>query len=228
MPRWERSAAQLAERTDGVLAKQALAGDERAFESLVQRYDASLFVRIYRYMGDYDQTCDVLQNVWLQLFRALPTLYTEAPLGPWLFRVARTRCLDALRNRRREYTVSFTELEQEADEQEGSLLAVLPDGHPLPEEIVEHRELQHDLQQAIQALPPKFRRVVLLRYAGHMSFAEIGQVLQMPATTAKTYFRRARLRLAAHLTSQRGSISLLVPDAATVTAVKGVQRFNEP
>ena len=117
MQRRERRAAQPAERTDGVLVGQALAGDERAFESLVYRYDASLFACIYRYMGDYDQACNVLQDVWLQLYRSLPTL----------------------------------------------------------------------------------RTVVLLRYAGQLSFAEIGRVLQMPATTAKAYFYRACPRLAAML-----------------------------
>jgi len=199
MQRTERRATQPAERTDGVLAGQALAGDERAFETLVHRYDASLFACIYRYMGDYDQTCDVLQDVWLQLYRSLPTLRTGEPLGPWLFRVAQNRCLDALRRRRRRYTLYFSELEREADEEERSPLASLPDFHPLPEEIAEHHDLQHALQQAIQALPPKFRTVVLLRYAGQLSFAEIGRVLQMPATTAKAYFYRACPRLAAML-----------------------------
>ena len=60
MQRGERSAAQSAEVTDGALVGQALAGDESAFESLVHRYDASLLARMYRYMGDNDQSCDVL------------------------------------------------------------------------------------------------------------------------------------------------------------------------
>jgi len=203
MQRRERSTAQSAERTDGVLVGQALAGDERAFESLVHRYDASLFACVYRYMGDYDQTCDVLQDVWLQLSRSLPILRTGVPLGPWLFRVARNRCLDALRRRRRRCTLSFSELEGAADEEDLLPLANLPDFHPLPEEIAEHHDLQHALHQAIQALPPKFRTVVLLRYAGQLSFAEIGRVLQMPTATAKASFYRARPRLVALLTAQR-------------------------
>ena len=203
MQRRERSAAQSAERTDGVLVGQALAGDERAFETLVHRYDASLFACVYRYMRDYDQTCDVLQDVWLQLSRSLPTLRTGEPLGPWLFRVARNRGLDALRRRRRRCVLYFSELEREADEEERSPLTSVPDFHPLPEELAEHHELQHALQQAIQALPPKFRTVVLLRYAGQLSFAEIGRVLQMPTTTVKSFFYRARPRLAALLAAQR-------------------------
>ncbi len=97
----------------------------------------------------------------------------------------------------------FSELEQEADEEERLPLASLPDFHPLPEELAEHHDLQHALQQAIQALLPKFRTVVLLRSAGQLRFAERGRVLQMPAATAKASFSRARRRLAALLTAQR-------------------------
>lgn len=199
MQRRERRATQSAEITDGVLVGQALAGDERAFESLVHRYDASLFACIYRYIGDYDQAGDVLQDVWLQLSRSLPTLRTGEPLGPWLFRVAQNRCLDALRKRHRRRVVCFSDLEGNTDMEEPAFLATLPDPHPLPEEIAEQHERQHALAQAVQALPPRLRAVVLLRYAGQLSFVEIGQALKMPAMTAKASFYRARPKLAALL-----------------------------
>jgi RNA polymerase sigma-70 factor (ECF subfamily) len=78
----------------------------------------------------------------------------------------------------------------------------MPDTRPLPEEIAERRDLQQSLQRAIQGLPPKFRSVVLLRYAGQLSFSEIGKTLNMPEATAKTYFQRARPLLRAALTAQ--------------------------
>jgi RNA polymerase sigma-70 factor (ECF subfamily) len=214
MQRRECSAAQSAEETAGVLVGQALAGDERAFESLANRYDASLFACIYPYMGDYDQACDVLQDVRLQLSRSLPTLpilRTGKLLKQWLLRVARNRCLDELSRRRRRCVVSFSALESEAVEGELLLLENIPDFYPLPEELAEHHDLQHTLQQAIQALPPKFRTVVLLRYAGQLSFAEIGQELKMPASTAKTYFYRACPRLAVLLTAPRQTDSPCLP-----------------
>ncbi len=83
-----------------------------------------------------------------------------------------------------------------------SPLAAMPDTDPLPEELAERRDLQACLQQAIGALPPKFRAVVLLRYAAQLSYAEISQVLQMPEATAKTYFQRAKPLLRATLTGQ--------------------------
>jgi RNA polymerase sigma-70 factor (ECF subfamily) len=77
----------------------------------------------------------------------------------------------------------------------------MPDTDPLPEELAERRDLQQCLQKAIQTLPPKFRSVVLLRYAGQLSFSEIGQALDMPEATAKTYFQRAKPLLRAALTA---------------------------
>jgi RNA polymerase sigma factor (sigma-70 family) len=197
MPVREGTRRQPSELSDALLVQQSLAGDQRAFETLVQRYSTALFTFICRFLGDDDQACDILQQVFLQLYLSLPTLRIDDPLKGWLFQVARNRCLDEVRRKR---TLHFSELECVNDEDEVSPLAAMPDPDPLPEEWAERRDLQACLQQAILALPPKFRAVVLLRYAAQLSFSEISQVLQMPEATAKTYFQRAKPLLRATLT----------------------------
>ncbi len=177
------------EITDGMLVQQVLAGDQRAFEKLVSRYQSSIFNFICHCLGDYDLACDVAQQVFLQLYISMPTLRTGEPLKAWLFQVARNRCLDELRRKR---AVHFSELEANGDDDDLSPLAILPDTQPLPEEMAERHDLQSALRQAIDALPPKFRAVVLLRYTSQLSFSEIGRTLSMPEATAKTYFQRAR------------------------------------
>jgi len=147
----------------------------------------------------YDLACDVSQHVFLQLHLSMPTLRTGEPLKAWLFQVARNRCLDELRRKR---AVHFSELEATNDEDELSPLAIIPDSSPLPDEIAERHDLQQSLRKAIDALPPKFRSVVLLRYTGQLSFSEIGKTLNMPEATAKTYFQRARPLLRAALAPQ--------------------------
>jgi RNA polymerase sigma-70 factor (ECF subfamily) len=67
--------------------------------------------------------------------------------------------------------------------------------------MAERSDLQAALQEAIDALPAKFRSVVLLRYTSQLSFSEIGKTLNMPEATAKTYFQRARPLLRAALAS---------------------------
>jgi RNA polymerase sigma factor (sigma-70 family) len=195
----ERTRIHQPEITDKVLAQQSLEGNQQAFELLVKRYSGPLFNFIFRFLGDYDAASDILQQVMVQLYISLPKLHTGEPLKAWLFQVARNRCLDELR---RKHAIHFSELEKSVDDDEQLALADMPDISPLPEEVAERHDLQQILLKAIQELPPKFRAVVLLRYASQLSYAEIGRVLNMPEATAKTYFQRVKPLLRNALASQ--------------------------
>ena len=177
------------EMADGMLVKLILAGEKSAFEPLIRRYEQSLFSFIYHLLGNYDLACDILQDVFIKFYLSLPDLRIDQPLKPWLFQVARNRCVDELR---RKHPISFSQLEGSDEEDEVSPIAILPDPDPLPEDIAEHHEFQQILHQAINELPLKYRQVVLLRYSARFSFIEIGRILNMPQATAKTYFQRAR------------------------------------
>ena len=192
--------------TDALLAQQTLEGDQEAFEILVRRYSTPLFSLICHFLGDYDQACDVLQQVFIRFYTSLPKLGTGEPFKPWLFQVARNCCVDELRRRRR-YAIHFSQLETENSDGEVSFLNEMPDPGPLPEELMERRDLQQSIQKAIESLPPKFRAVVLLRYMAQLSFAEIGRTLHMPEATAKTYFHRAKVLLRKILSCETQTIS---------------------
>lgn len=188
------------EMSDALLAQLVLAGDQDAFEMLVRRYSTPLFNFICRFLGDYDLACDVLQQVFLRFYTSLPKLGTSEPFKSWLFQVARNCCVDELRRRRR-YALHFSQLEVENGDGELTGFCDIPDPGPLPEELVERRDLQLLLMRAIESLPPKFRAVVILRYASQLSFSEIGRTLSMPEATAKTYFHRAKALLRKILSS---------------------------
>ena len=187
------------ETSDGVLVQIALTGDQEAFEALVSRYKKSLFALIYHYVGEYHEAHDVMQQVWLQLYLSLATLRQNLHIKPWLFTVARNRSLDILRRKR---LLSFSEVETGNEEDEAAFLDTIPDTSPTPEELAEHRDLQQAIQRAILALPHTYRSVVLLYYGEQLTFSEIGQVLNMPPSTVKTQFHRAKPLLRAALTTQ--------------------------
>jgi RNA polymerase sigma factor (sigma-70 family) len=109
--------------------------------------------------------------------------------------------VDELRREHR-YAIHFSQLEVENSDGELSVLYDIPDPGPLPEELLERHDLQRHLCQAIESLPPKFRAVVVLRYASQLSFSEIGRTLSMPEATAKTYFHRAKALLRKILNAQ--------------------------
>jgi RNA polymerase sigma-70 factor (ECF subfamily) len=179
---------------DAVLTREARAGEQQAFEMLVRRYQTPLFNFIYRFVGDYDQACDISQEVFLRLYLSLSKLEVDKPLKPWLFQVAHNRCIDEIRRSQRG-ALNFSYLGQADDLSEEFRFDQIIDPDPLPEEVLEHQDLQYVLQQAIASLPPKPRAVVMLRYTAQLSFPQIACILDMPAATAKTYFARAKVRL---------------------------------
>jgi RNA polymerase sigma factor (sigma-70 family) len=198
----------VSEATDGILAQQALSGDQTAFEKLVCRYSPPLFNYIIHMLGDYDLACDVLQQVFVQFYVSLASLRQERSFKGWFFRVAHNRCIDELRRKR---VVYFSELPAQGDaEERETALADLVDPAAPPEETLEQLELQRLLRRVISSLPPRFRAVVALRYTAHLTFAEIGAALHMPEATAKTYFQRAKPLLRQLLRD-----SELVPDIYT-------------
>lgn len=178
--------------TDAVLVQQAQVGDQGAFEILVDRYSGLLFLLISRLVRDEHLAHDVLQHVFIQLYRSLPTLIPGVTLKAWLSQVARRRSIDELRRRR---PILFSEIESFLDGGEDSYLTTLPDPDRQPEEQVELRELRKLLLEAIETLPLRYRAVVLLRYDTQLSYSEIGRALSIPAATAKTYFYRSRKQL---------------------------------
>ena len=192
---------------DGVLVGQALAGDQAAFESLVIRYHHHLMNFTWGILKDHDQCYDVLQHVYLQLYLSLPTLLKNVTLKPWLLQVARHRCLDELRRKHRRPEVLFSALEREDGGAGLSLIEAIPAREPLPAEMSENTELQGVLHAAIDSLPPLLHSIVHLRCFRQLTFSEIGQTLQMPETTVKTYFYRSLPRLRKALASNIRSAS---------------------
>jgi len=186
---------------DSVLLEQALAGDQCAFDILVRRYHHLLVSYIHGFIKDSEQAYDVLQHVFLKLYVSLPILLTNVSLKGWLFQVARNRWVDELRRRYRRTEIPFSTLEWKYREEELSPIEAITDPEPLPEEVAERIELHCLLQQAIFSLPPKLRSIVHLHCFGQLSYSEIGRMLNMPASTVKTYFYRSLPLLRRELTS---------------------------
>ncbi len=182
------------EKSDSVLVQQALRGDQEAFEVLVSRYQQSLFGLIYHYVGEYHEAEDILQQVWLQLYISLATLRSSVQIKPWLFTVARNRSLDFLRHKHvlSKRLLFFCEVEARIEEDEATFLDAIPDTSPTTEELAELYDLQREIQHAILALPHTYSPVVWLFYRSQLNYAEIGRILDMPGSTVKTHFNRAK------------------------------------
>lgn len=182
--------------SDEQLAVRYVAGERDCFDELVLRYRGPIHAFVLRMVGRLEDAEDLTQDVFLQLLKSLPSARADLPLRPWVFVIARNKCLDHLKRKRPVLFCAMTSAEPDDAIEER-----LPDHQPLPEELVERADLRDLLQRAIEALPARYRTVVALRYSGDLTFAEIGAILSLPENTAKTHFQRAKGLLRAALSN---------------------------
>ena len=142
--------------TDDILVQKAHDGDQGAFEILVDRYSALLYLLISQLVRDEHLAYDILQYVFLQLYRSLPTLKKGGTIKAWLSQVARNRSIDELRRRR---PILFSEIKLFPDEDEYSSHITLIDPDLQSDEQVELLELRQQILEAIETLPTPYVRL---------------------------------------------------------------------
>src|SRR5205085_2937258 len=116
---------------DGQQVVAARRHDPAAFEALVRRHQAAIFNFCLHVLGQSDDAADVAQETFVRLFTHLDQLDEREPLAPWLFRVARNRCIDVIRRRR------TLPLAMPDDSVDSPLVFDPADEAPLPEEVAE-------------------------------------------------------------------------------------------
>ena len=158
----------------------SLPRDPDAFVEMVLHYDRPLRALVFRLMGSREQMDDVLQDVYLRAFRALPGFRGEAASGTWLYRIAYNVCIDELRRSHRQPRVP---LEEYFDE---------PDPGADPGDLA---SMRGDLAGALAGLPVDQRAAVLLVDAHGFDYARAGEILGVPPGTVGSRVSRGRAAL---------------------------------
>lgn len=170
----------LARAEIGVLVDAARAGDRGAFDELVRRTHRETYTLALRLVGDPDDARDVTQEAYLRAYRGLKTFRGDAQFTTWLYRITANRAATHLRRRIRHRHDPLTDDVWDPDPVEGG-----------PAQA----ELRHELAQALNALPPKLRAVVVLRDVYGLPHAEIARELSISESAAKVRLHRARKKL---------------------------------
>lgn len=169
-------------------------GDDRAFESLIQKYQQSIFSLVYHHMGNSDEVEDIVQNIFTKLYFSLPKFDNRRPFYPWLYRIAVNQCYDELRRARRRRVLTFSELNLEAVESIENLMHQTKISAPSPES---RRELHALLHEILNQLPEKQRTAVALRDLEQVPYPRIAEILNCSEQAARLKVFRARSRLRA-------------------------------
>lgn len=168
-----------------VLVLRCQAGDEAALAELIERYQARLRYYVRKMLKDSHRTEDVLQEVWLNVFRAIPRLAEPAAFRVWLYRIARGRTLRELRRRRIVLPIpaDFELIDSAGATERDSA-------------ILENAERVH---RALDDLAPEHRDVIVLQYLEGMTYDEIAEVTGCPIGTVRSRLHYARRALRAEL-----------------------------
>jgi RNA polymerase sigma-70 factor (ECF subfamily) len=167
---------------DRELVSKALQGNQKAFREIVERYHSTAYAVVRGVLGDSDEVDDVLQNVYIKIYRGLAGFRGESRLSTWIYQIARNEAINLARKRR----PGGTAVED----------VVLPAGEDAsPEATYGKRELRDRMEVAMAEMDENYRMVLELRYMGERSYEEIAEAMGLPIGTVKTYIYRAKVQL---------------------------------
>jgi RNA polymerase sigma-70 factor (ECF subfamily) len=176
------------------------AGDERAYEQLIQRFQTPVYNLAYRLLNDQADASDVLQEVFLKVFRNVGHFRGDSSLRTWLYRIA----VNESHNRRRwlfRHRRGETGIEDAFDDSDVRDKPLMDTGET-PFDFTMNREAQILLEEGLAAINPVFRAVLVLREIEEMSYEEIAGILEVSIGTVKSRIVRGREALRRYIASR--------------------------
>ena len=185
--------------SDAVLVQRAVAGDQRAFELLVIKYQRRLQRLIGRLVRDTDLVEDIAQETFIRAYRALPQFRGESQFYTWLYRIAVNTAKKFLQERRRSPTMSDRAFLPNEDNDETFRVVVEPINDETPESVLAAKEIAAAVNSGLAALPLDLRQALTLREIEGLSYEEIAAVMDCPMGTVRSRIFRARELISAKL-----------------------------
>lgn len=167
-----------------LLVKRTLAGNKKAFESIVEQHQRLVSHVVFRMVQNPADREDICQDVFLKVYENLGGFKFESKLSTWIAKIAYNTCISYLEKKR---IPLFDDLSQE----ERSLES-FPSRVGGPDQIVEEKEASVLLRSEINTMPVHYRTILTLYHLDRMSYKEIGETMDLPEGTVKSYLFRAR------------------------------------
>jgi len=185
---------------DAPLVERVKAGDVKAFEMLVVKYQRRIERLIARMVRDTDLVPDIAQETFIRAYRALPQFRGDSAFYTWLYRIAVNTAKKALMELKRDPLVSLTSRAGTDDEEEAARRSEneLTDGET-PEAVLASKQIASAVNFAIEALSDDLRQAITLREIEGLSYEEIAELMNCPIGTVRSRIFRAREAIAARL-----------------------------
>jgi RNA polymerase sigma-70 factor, ECF subfamily len=176
---------------DEDLVRLAQAGDTRAFDELVRRYQDKVYRLSFKILRHEDDAAEALQDAFLSAFRGLKNFKVESTFSTWLYRIATNASLMKYRKRRD----GHVSLEQSQSGNDDTEALQLPDWTTQPLQDLLDAETNEVMAEGVQRLPEELRTVFVLRDIQEKSNAEVAEELGLTVAAVKSRLHRARIFL---------------------------------
>jgi RNA polymerase sigma-70 factor (ECF subfamily) len=172
---------------DEVLVRAVQAGDEKAFEKIVRKYQKQIANIVYLTLGSRDDADDVTQEVFIRAYRSIARFTFDAPFFSWLYRIAMNLCIDETRKRKIKRILSLDFLTEEGIEDYREDKETL-----LPSDEFLREEDRIVVRQALRRLSEEHRKILVLREYEDYGYNEIAETLDISLEAVKSRLFRAR------------------------------------
>ncbi len=168
----------MAEASDKILVEMCLKGDNKAFDTLVRRYELPMYRTALGIVGDSDLARDVTQTAFMKSWEKLTAYNDEYKFYSWLYRIVVHEALNCNRGKKK-----------------NSPLSLYQPGAENPHLILQKKEESQNLRKAIDRLPEDYKVVILLRHFEELSYKEMSDILDLEVKTVKSRLYSARILL---------------------------------
>jgi RNA polymerase sigma-70 factor (ECF subfamily) len=199
MTKTPNAAAPSSADTDLMLVERTVAGDQKAYELLVLKYQRRIERLIGRMVRDTNLVEDIAQETFIRAYRALAQFRGEAQFYTWLYRIAVNTAKKALVDLKRDPLVSESALRGGEEEDETSTVENELTTSETPESLLAAKEIAAAVNSAMDALPDELRQAVTLREIEGLSYEEIAEVMNCPIGTVRSRIFRARESISAKI-----------------------------
>lgn len=167
-------------------------GDQSAFEQLLDHYQKPVYHQALRLVGNPEDAADVAQEVFIKVWKHLPSFRGESSFSTWLYRLTDNAALDLIRREKKRRGDSSLDDDESA-------LTLPADPAPTPHQAIEQKELHQAVADGLAQLSEEHRQVLVMREINGLSYEEIGSILGLSPGTVKSRIARARISLAKFL-----------------------------
>ncbi len=186
---------------DIYLIKKCVDGDIKSFEQLIAKYEKNAFAMALRYLGNYDDACDVTQDALIKVYKNISKFRFESSFTTWLYRIVINTSKDFLKKRTREKNISIedNQLDFPVESDKGT-----------PEKLAESEEVKSEVHKALDNINENYRLAIVLKDIQGFTYDEISNILEIPIGTVRSRISRGRGELKKELLRQNPDILSMI------------------